>query len=46
MIEGIDEEVFSRYCEFIYSRDYSALCPIPQTPGHDTSQLENRETQS
>jgi hypothetical protein len=29
MIESINKEVFSRYYEFIYSRDYSALCPVP-----------------
>jgi hypothetical protein len=45
MIESIDEEVFSRCCEFVYSRDYSALYPVPQSSRNGTPQPENRETQ-
>jgi hypothetical protein len=43
MIESIDAEVFGRCCEFVYSGDYSALYPIPERPGKDTSQPEDRE---
>jgi hypothetical protein len=45
MIESIDEEAFGRCCEFVYSGDYSAPCPVLQSPGNDNSQSENRETQ-
>jgi hypothetical protein len=44
MIESINKEDFGRCCEFVYSGDYSALCPVRQSPGNDTSQSENRET--
>lgn len=45
MIESIDEEVFGRCCESVYSGDYSAPCPVPQSSGNGTPQPENRETQ-
>lgn len=45
MIESIDEEVFGRCCEFVYSGDYSAPCPVPQSSGNGTPQPGNRETQ-
>lgn len=45
MIESIDEEVFGRCCEFVYSGDYSTPCPVPQSPRNGTPQPGNRETQ-
>ncbi|KAJ6112293.1 hypothetical protein N7523_002115 [Penicillium sp. IBT 18751x] len=45
MIEGVDEEVFGRCCEFVYSGDYSAPSPIPESSGSDSSQPKDMETQ-
>ncbi|KAJ6142862.1 hypothetical protein N7471_002315 [Penicillium samsonianum] len=41
MIESIDEEVFSRYYEFVYSRDYSALYPVPQSSGNEANRWDS-----
>jgi hypothetical protein len=45
MIEGVEEEVFGRCCEFVYSGDYSAPSPIPESSGNDSSQPKDMETQ-
>jgi hypothetical protein len=38
MTEGVDKEVFGRCCEFVYSSDYSALSPNPESSRKDSSQ--------
>ncbi|KAJ5404010.1 hypothetical protein N7509_003881 [Penicillium cosmopolitanum] len=43
-IESVDEKLFGRCCEFVYSGDYSDPCPLPGSPGSNSSQSEDNET--
>ncbi|KAJ5982694.1 hypothetical protein N7451_012794 [Penicillium sp. IBT 35674x] len=45
MTDGIDEEVFARCCECVYTGDYSVPYPAQGSSECDTSQPEGQETQ-
>ncbi|KAJ5642570.1 hypothetical protein N7490_006570 [Penicillium lividum] len=45
MTDGIDEEVFARCCEYVYTGDYSVPYPAQESSECDTAPPEDRDTQ-
>lgn len=43
MMKGLDEETFSRCCEYVYAGDYSDPCPLPEPQENDILQPEDPE---
>jgi hypothetical protein len=45
MLESVDEEVFGRCCEYMYSEDYSVPSPTSDPSVNDDLRPKYRETQ-